>query len=236
MNILALDCSSFSVSVCVSNDDKILFSSFFNKKRTHSETLMTQIEYALTQAELNICDIDVYGVTVGPGSYTGLRIGTATIKALAHANSKPVSAISTLKALSINALPGSSYICPIIDARNDQIYSAVYENKNLILSQIISDSPFEINEFISEIKKLELNNQMVFVGDGAVLHSDKIKSAFGNKAVITDGYASIIDAKNVEYLTRSNAINDNLISYMELEPVYLRKPQAERELKINGKQ
>lgn len=235
MNILALDCSSFSVSVCIANDDKILFSSFFNKKRTHSETLMTQIEYALTQAELNVSDIDIYGVTVGPGSYTGLRIGTASIKALAHANNKPLSAISTLKALSLNAGPCAKYICPIMDARNDQIYSSVYKNNNTLL-EIISDSPFEINEFISKLKKLKLDDEIVFVGDGAILHSEKIKNTFGSKAVIAGKYTCDVDAKNVEYLTRLNALNDNLASYNELEPIYLRKSQAEREQSKNGKQ
>ncbi len=230
MKILAVDCSSSSLSICIANDDKILFNSYFNVKKTHSETIMPQIEYALDKAKYNIKDIDVFGVTVGPGSYTGLRIGVSTIKAFAHVTNKPIAAISSLKALAVSADDGSKYICPILDARNDQVYGALYSSNNYMLHSVIEDSAFSIDELISKTQSAASDESIVFIGDGALNHSTKIKKAFGEKAIIANTYASIIDAKNVAVLTKVCALNNNTINYLELEPKYLKKTQAEREL------
>ena len=230
MNILAIDCSSSSLSVCIAKDDCILYSTYLNTNKTHSETILPNIEYALTQAKFNINDIDVYGITVGPGSYTGLRIGVSTIKAFAQVTNKPIASISSLKALAVQAIPGSKYICPIIDARNDQIYSALYDYNHYVLSSKLQDSAYNIDELLKELQRVDTDDDIIFVGNGAQLHSTKIKNALGNKAVITSETCSIIDGKNVALLTKINALNGELLNYLELEPNYLRKSQAEREL------
>lgn len=230
MNILAIDCSSSSLSVCIEKDDHILYSIYLDTTKTHSETLMPNIEYALAKSKININDIDVYGVTVGPGSYTGLRIGVSTVKALAQVANKSVASISSLKALAVQALPSSKYICPVLDARNDQIYSGLYKYDHYILSPVMEDAAYDIDGLIKELQKLDLNEDIVFIGNGSLLHSTKIKKALGNKAMIMSETYSVIDAKNVALLTKVDALNEELVNYLDLEPVYLRKSQAEREL------
>jgi len=230
MNILATDCSSFSLSICIAKDDRIIYSSYLNTNKTHSETIMPNIEYALAQAKYNINDIDVFGITVGPGSYTGLRIGAATVKAFAQVTNKPIAAISSLKALAVQAIPGGKYICPILDAKNDQIYSALYSYNYYVLSSKIPDGAFNIDDLLERLNSYDIDEDIIFVGDGALYHSNKIRKALGNKAIISNETYSIIDAKNVASLAKIEALNGETINYLELELTYLRKPQAEREL------
>jgi len=127
LRVLAIDTSSVVATVAIMDDEKLIGEYVLNHKQTHSQKIMPMIEELLASSELRIQDIDVFAVASGPGSFTGLRIGAATMKGLAHAMNKPIIGVSTLDGLAFN-LPYCNYIIsPIMDAKNEQVYNALYK-------------------------------------------------------------------------------------------------------------
>ena len=126
MRVLAIDTSSNVATVAVMEDELLLGEYILNHKKTHSQKIMTMIEQILSELELNVQDIDIFAAAIGPGSFTGLRIGVATVKALAHATGKPVVSVGTLEALAYNVPYAEHIIVPIMDARRDNVFTASY--------------------------------------------------------------------------------------------------------------
>ncbi len=133
MRVLAIDTSTMVSTCAILEDEKLLGEYSLNQEITHSENLVPMIKEMLDNLELNISHIDLYGVAIGPGSFTGLRIGIATIKAFAHVFDKPMVGVSTLEGLAFN-LPYRGIIVPMIDARRNRVYTGIYkwENGNII--------------------------------------------------------------------------------------------------------
>ena len=128
MLILGIDTCCMAATTALMSDDRLVAQVVQNNKKTHSQNIMPMIDFMLSQAEVSAKDVDGFAVAVGPGSFTGVRIGVATIKALAHATGKPCIAVSTLKALANNVVPFEGIICPIMDARRGQVYNALFAN------------------------------------------------------------------------------------------------------------
>ena len=126
MRVLAIDTSSNVATVAVMEDELLLGEYILNHKKTHSQKIMTMIEQILSELELTVRDIDIFAAAIGPGSFTGLRIGVATVKALAHATGKPVVSVGTLEALAYNVPYAEHIIVPIMDARRDNVFTASY--------------------------------------------------------------------------------------------------------------
>lgn len=229
MKILSVDTSSNVATVAVTDDEKLICEILVNTKKTHSQTLMPMIDSALKQSELEISDIDLIASANGPGSFTGLRIGVSAVKGLSHATNIPVVGVSILEAMAYN-LPFCEYIIsPIMDARRNQVYNAVYEWKNDEISEIKEPRALSIEELTEEL--LQMDRKVVFLGDGVSVHQEFIKEKMGEKALFAPVSAKEQRASGLA----AAAKNKGKISCYELAPIYLRKPQAERELEEKEK-
>ena len=225
MKILAVDTSAVCASVAVTQDGKILSESSINTGLTHSRTLMPMIDAVLGNGEISMDSIDMFACSVGPGSFTGIRIGVAAIKGLCDALNKKCVPVSTLEALAYNLIGRSCTAVSVMDARCNQVYCAVFLIDGEEMSRLTEDMALKIEDLG---KLLEDYENVIFVGDGAKLC---------HKAL---GYEKA--PANCEYQRGSSvcfaAMNhiDEALEAKELLPVYLRLPQAERELKAKQKQ
>nr|WP_317358521.1 tRNA (adenosine(37)-N6)-threonylcarbamoyltransferase complex dimerization subunit type 1 TsaB [uncultured Tyzzerella sp.] len=227
MNILAIDTSGIVASVAIANEDKILGEINLNYKQNHSVTIMPIIDNLLKMLEMDICNIDYFAFAKGPGSFTGLRIGAATIKAMAHSLNKKIIPISTLEAMSYNIIDNGRYIVPIIDAKAERVFTGIYKNKDGILQNILPDYATNITELLDYI----LNNDIepVFLGDGSIAYKNIIKKYFKeeNFAPISLNMQKASSLASLAFLYEKQ---QKYVDYNGLEIEYLRKPQAEREL------
>ncbi len=224
MKILSVDTSSNVASVAITDDEKLICEITVNTKKTHSQTLMPMIDSALKQSELEISDIDLIVSANGPGSFTGLRIGVSAVKGIAHAANIPVVGVSILEAMAYNLAFCEYIISPIMDARRNQVYNALYEWENDELAEIEEPRALSIEELTKEL--LEMDKKVVFLGDGVSVHKEFIKEKMGDMAVFAPVSASEQRASGLA----AAAKNKKAVSCYELAPIYLRKPQAEREL------
>lgn len=225
MLILAADTSGGVCSAAVLNGNCILSESYMNAGRTHSETIAPMIDFCLSCAGCNVKDIDLFACAAGPGSFTGLRIGIGMIKAFSQASGKPAVGVNTLDALARNVCGANETVCPIIDARRGEVYTASYKNGKRITKYraVLLDDVLE-----------ELNGTpALFLGDAAVKYKDKILASgcrTANEGVILQRAGSVgLEAYDM-YL--SGKVSDAF----SLEPFYLRETQAERVLTERGKQ
>lgn len=223
MKILAVDTSSNVASAAIVDDNKLVCECVLNNKLTHSQTLMPMIDKVFKKSELTPQDVDVFAVSNGPGSFTGLRIGVTTIKGLAHATGKPVCGVNTLEALAHN-LPFCPYIIsPIMDARREQVYNAFYKWENGGLKEVTEPRAISLDDCLDEL--LKLGERVVFLGDGVAVFRDKIKDTLKEQALFAPQLACTARAACVAEAAK----NKETINYGELAPLYLRKSQAERE-------
>lgn len=227
MNILAIDTSGIVASVAIANNDKILGEISLNYKQNHSVTIMPIIDNLLKMLELDIKDIDYFALSNGPGSFTGLRIGVATIKAMAHALNKKIIPISTLEAMAYNIIDSNRYIVPIIDAKAERIFTAIYENKGGIPTPILEQQAMTITELLDFIKSN--NIEPVFLGDGSISYRHIIEKDFKeqNFAPMSLNMQRASSLASLAFLYEEYG---KYVEYNNLGIQYLRKPQAQREL------
>ncbi len=223
MKILALDTTGLVASAAIVDENKTIAEFTTNYKKTHSQTIMPMIETIRNMAELDMRDIDYIACASGPGSFTGLRIGAATAKGLAHGLDKKIIPVPTLDALAYNIPYCSSLVVPIMDARRNQVYSAIYRN-NGRLENLSGHMACDINELIEKV--LEIDKNAVFLGDGVPVFKDIISKQAGfTFAPVSANMqrASCVGALALERTAEAVEPND-------FEIIYLRKSQAEREL------
>lgn len=226
MRILAVDTSSNVATAAVMEDNTLLGEYILNHKKTHSQKIMVMIEQLLADLELTVQDIDLFAASVGPGSFTGLRIGVATVKALAHAAGKRVVSVGTLEALAYNVPHAENIIVPIMDARRNNVFTASY----------IWDEGFkEIGEpeAISIEECVESCGEFldtIFVGDGVAVHGEYIREKLGEHAIFPHGAVIGARASSVAACAMEKAKRGDAQSYLEMKPYYIRKSQAEQEL------
>lgn len=232
MKILSLDCSAVPCSAAIFEDEKIIASSFINVKLTHSQTLMPMVENLFKSSAITFSDIEGIAVTVGPGSFTGVRIGVSAAKGLAAPQNLPCVAVSTLFAMAHNFFDRDCIVCAVMDARCNQVYNALFKIENGTISRLCDDRALMCDELKSEIEEISKNNDkdIIIVGDGTdlffpfVADIKKVKKAAENKKYQNAtgvGAAALPDFKA-----------GNTVSAATLLPKYLRLPQAERELKL----
>ena len=226
MNLFALDASGKSCSVAIIKDKDIIFESVLNVGLTHSGTLLVQVDNAFTGTMLTPNDIDFYAVTVGPGSFTGLRIGIATIKGLAFMGKARCIEVSTLEALSYGVTIPDTVIVPVIDARRNRVYTTIYNQKGSgELIKIAEDSIVDIEDLPNMLS--DIKEKIIFVGDAANIcyeyTKDKILSLV---TPMVDGY---IKGGAVAKVALKKLKSDETVSAAELIPVYMQLSQAERE-------
>ena len=226
MLVLSVD-SSYSTATCaLIKDDKILAEINLNDKKQHSVILMRLIDSILKEYEIDINDIDAFIISRGPGSFTGLRIGMATLKGLAFASKKPLISVSTLDALAYNSISFQGIICPIMDALRDNIYTCIYKNENNNLTPLIKEQCLNINELVTILKEQTL--PIIFVGDGVAKHKEFLQENIPN-SFFAPNHSNFPKASSVGELGIKK-INDGVIENIDsINPIYLRKSQAERE-------
>lgn len=226
MKVLAVDTSAMTASVALMIDGRLAAESILNHKKTHSEKIMPMIDSVLKESETGIEEIDVFAVANGPGSFTGLRIGVSTVKALAHAMEKPVVGVNTLAALAYNIFDADGLVSPIMDARRGQVYNAVYKWDKGILTEV---TPPRAETLELCLKDFEKEKKVYFLGDGVPVHRKKIKEAMGERAVFAPPCCLLQRASSVAAIAEIKAEKGETEDYETLNPVYLRKSQAERE-------
>ena len=221
MNIFAMDTSTLTATVAVLSDEKLLGEFSVSNKLTHSVTIMPMTDSLLKSASLALNDIDVFAVSVGPGSFTGLRIGMATVKTFAQALGKPIIGVSSLDAAAGNFALAKGLVCPMFDARRSEVYNAVYKDG----SKICQDRAIHTDALFNELS----GKAVVFAGDGAIIHSEKIKSMGESGWSIAPQHLILPKASSVAYAALKRAQKGDFDDVYTLNPVYLRKSQAERE-------
>lgn len=230
MIVLSIDSSSKVATVAILNDDTLLGEYIINNKREHSVLIMDMISKLLKDCNLDISDIDGYVVSKGPGSFTGLRIGMATIKGLSRGSGKPYISISSLDALAYSITNFDGIICPIIEALRDNVYTALYKNNSLDdncnLEKILDYTPMEICDLVKTLK--EKNEKIIFTGDITAAHKQYLKDNLAN-VYFAPNHISTIKASSLgEY--GLNQLKKGICDDNSSAPLYLKKPQAVREL------
>ncbi|NLK36528.1 MAG: tRNA (adenosine(37)-N6)-threonylcarbamoyltransferase complex dimerization subunit type 1 TsaB [Epulopiscium sp.] len=228
MKILALDTSGQAASVAVLEEDRIVGEYTIHYNMTHSQTIMPMIAQMLELIQQKVEDMDYIACTQGPGSFTGLRIGAATAKGLAYAHSIPVIPVPTLDVLAYNIFDTGKIICPIMDARRQQVYTAFYEWRGTSLSRLTEYEALPIEEVV--VRARQYGKQVVFVGDGVAVYKEKLAefdeflcAPLGNN-LQRAGCAAALAAQWI------NEGKEVAIDGKDFAPFYLRKSQAEREL------
>ncbi|WP_096634828.1 tRNA (adenosine(37)-N6)-threonylcarbamoyltransferase complex dimerization subunit type 1 TsaB [Clostridium cochlearium] len=226
MKILSVDSATESATCAVLDDNKLLGEITFNYKKQHSVILMSIIDFLLNNLSLTIKDIDGFVISKGPGSFTGLRIGAATIKGLSQGSKKPFVAISSLDALANNMAYTEGIICPILDALRNNVYTALYEYKNDNLKRITDISIKSIDDLIEALSEFDCN--ITFIGDALPKLQDTIKDALPN-AHFAPTSLNVVKASSLGELglqLLKSGYSDNIYNF---SPIYIRKSQAERE-------
>lgn len=227
MKILAVDTSSSVAAAAVVDNEKLLGEYILNHKKTHSHKLMPMIKEMLDSLELTPYDIDVFAASNGPGSFTGLRIGVTTIKSMAYAVNKPVIGVCTLDALAYSVSESKNIICPIMDARNGQVYTALYKWDNNMPHSITRYMGVHVSELVELIKGEK--QPVIFIGDAVDIHKVYFESKLGDMCKFAPTNLMYRTAWSVAQIAVVKAVNGEQQSCFDMVPYYLRKSQAERE-------
>lgn len=235
MKILAIDSSAVTASVALTEDGKILGEYFLNTGLTHSETLMPMIESVFHCAKIGPSDIDLFAVSSGPGSFTGIRIGIASIKGLAMPFQAPCAGVSTLEAIAQNLSHLDCVICAVMDARCGQVYNALFRAKGGRMERLTPDRAIAVKDLAEECKALE--GPLYLAGDGARLCAGS-KPFQTAGAVLPPEPLIFQRAWGVAKAAEAAVLEKRTVSPAALMPFYLRPAQAERSLKkqFGGKQ
>ena len=228
MNILSISTSSDICSVCVGNETHIQKENYIRNARTHSEHLMPLIEQTLKDCQLDLKDIDYFACDIGPGSFTGIRIGIATVKAIAQITGKPICAISSLEGLAYAIEKPSTWIASLVDARNDQVYAGLWDDKHQAIDELMADDIHIVLEKLASYHK-----PITFVGNGSILHQKTIQDYNPNNAFFSE--QNDLLASHVWKASLSHIAQENVVNADTLLPLYLRKSQAERMKENSGK-
>ncbi|MBR2405370.1 MAG: tRNA (adenosine(37)-N6)-threonylcarbamoyltransferase complex dimerization subunit type 1 TsaB, partial [Clostridia bacterium] len=224
MNILAMDTSSVNATVAVCDENRILGEYTVSNERAHSQIIMPMLESLLNHCSLTIKDIDVFAVALGPGSFTGLRIGISAMKTLAQSLSRPIIGVSSLDEVASSFFGTDKIICPIFDARRNEVYNALYLNGNKFVSERVVD----FDELLIELSQ----KQVVFAGDAIIKYRDKILSFNNPNWLVAPNSLSMQRASALASVALRRALNSDFDNLYDLSPIYLRLPQAEREYNL----
>jgi len=242
MKILAIETSTMLGGIAIMDDLSGLIAEVrLNVKSTHSERLMTEIDHVLKQAELKISDIDVFAIAIGPGSFTGLRIGLSTVKGFSYATGKPIVSVPTLEALAWN-FPFCRYpVCTMLDARKKEVYAALFKWGNEGFIRLIDEVSIKVDRLLGRINESNpplppfskggeggfSDKRVVFTGEGAILYRDKIIEVMGNKAIFASPEKIVPSPANVASIGIKKAIKGEFSEPVSLVPFYIRRSEAE---------
>ncbi len=223
MKILAVDTSAVCASVAITEEGKILSECSINTGLTHSRTLLPMIDSALKNSEINLSDIDLFACSVGPGSFTGIRIGVAAIKGLCFSTEKSCVPVSTLEALAYNLTGQTCTAVSVMDARCNQVYCGIFSVDGDTVTRLTEDMALKIEDLGERLKAYD---DIIFVGDGASLCYKALGYKKASAQNLYQRGSSVCFAAE-DKLKKGEAPMEG----EKLMPTYLRLPQAERELR-----
>ena len=226
MNILALDTTGPVAGVAILKNGEAAYEAMAVNRFTHSASLLPMVEEGFLRSGLVLGDMDLLAVTVGPGSFTGVRIGVSTVKGLAHGAGKPCVGIDALEALAAGVPALGATICPIQDARAGQVYGAAFA-PGIPPLRLMANAALKLEDYLARVTAW--NAPYLFVGDGAPSHREAIEKALGLKAVFAPAHCRFLRPLSVAMLAEQ--YKHQAVDYQTLMPVYLRAPQAERQRK-----
>lgn len=225
MKVLAIDTSTMMGSVALLEDDRIVAEGLLNVEVTHSERLISSVDDILKMASVDISDVDLFAVAIGPGSFTGLRIGLAAVKGFAFSLQKPIVGVSTLKALAYNAFASELPVVSLLNARRGEFYVGAYSFKKNGAKEILKESVMPPDRLVSYLKSLK--KKMVLVGDGVYhLHDDQLKG-IKNRIVSVPPAMVHPRASNVAWLALEKFQDGKIDDPNSLVPNYIRTSDAE---------
>jgi tRNA threonylcarbamoyladenosine biosynthesis protein TsaB len=222
MYILGIETSTKTGSVAIASEDGVIAQYSLNIEVTHSERLMSTVDRVLTDTGFQIADMDGYAVAIGPGSFTGLRIGLAAVKGLALVTGKPVAAVPTLKALAWN-LPYAAYpVCPMLDARKNEVYAATYRFEGSALVYGMAEAVISLSRLSERISE-----KTIFTGEASHLFRKNIRELLGDRALFAPISAILPSAAAVAEIGLDMIKSGKLCDPDSLTPMYIRRPEAE---------
>lgn len=235
MKILALDSSGMTASVAVVEDDKLTAEYSINYKKTHSQTLVPMLDAVKQMTELDLATVDAIAIAAGPGSFTGLRIGSATAKGLGLVLGKPIVPVPTVDGLAYQMYGTEKLICPIMDARRNQVYTGLYEFRKDSENNPVSYTLYALKEQcavpIEEIAKCcnDYGREVIFLGDGVPVFAEKLKMLLEVPYSFAPAHRRMQSAAAVGVYGGILFRQGIYESAAEHKPNYLRLSQAERE-------
>ena len=231
MKILALDSSGLVASVALAEDDNLIAEYTIQYKKTHSQTLLPMLEEIRDMVELDLSTVDAIAVAAGPGSFTGLRIGSATAKGLAFAMGKLIVPVPTLEGLAYQMYGTDAIVCPIMDARRSQVYTGIYEfaggEKGYDMNVIKEQCACAFDEIAEELNRI--GRKVVFVGDGIPVFRERMAEVMRVSYTLAPAHRNRQSAACIAVLGSIYYTQGRFMSGAEHVPEYLRLSQAERE-------
>ncbi|MHB8907308.1 MAG: tRNA (adenosine(37)-N6)-threonylcarbamoyltransferase complex dimerization subunit type 1 TsaB [Syntrophales bacterium] len=224
MLTLAVECATKTVGIALLDEEDVVAEIYLGLGKHHAEVLLPAIERLFLMAGRAPAEVDLLACTVGPGSFTGLRIGVSTIKGLALATGKPVVGVSTLETLAMNAIPSSHLICPMLDARKGQVYTGIYRMGPDIRPRAVGPETLaDASQFLRELDRQEV----IFLGDGAVRNEELVRAS-GKGWIIPGGSSTQrLMASAVGLIGLEQYRCGDVVDTLTFAPRYLRLSEAE---------
>ena len=242
MRVLGIDTATTFASAALVEDDDLIVEevcdnptasqsgTLLRAKRNHAEIILPLVESILSKARITAADLSGIAVSIGPGSFTGLRIGLATVKGIAYDRRLPVVGISTLLANAARVTGFDGLICSLLDARKGEVYFAMFRRSSESLSRLASEAVMSIAAAIDSIREncdFCDGASLLFIGDGVKAHEKLLRNIFGTKACLSAGPNYLSVASQVAQLGRRQMLAESVDDLGTMVPVYLRRPTAE---------
>jgi len=224
VKILAIDTSTSIAGVCLFSEDGIIGEFLMNNLKSHSKNLVPMVDELLKYVNVEMEDIDVIAVSLGPGSFTGLRIGLSVAKGFSYSLGKPIVGISSLDGLAQNVAHFDGIICPMIDSKNGQVYTALYKSENQKIERISEPYCTDLEGLINIISE---KRDILFVGDGIYLWEADIRNKLGERAYFAQASHNSVRASSIAQLAYHRAQEGDFDDLFKLVPIYIKKSQAE---------
>lgn len=221
MKLLAIDTSGPVCGVAILTEEGIRHECAVVNHKTHSVNLLPMIDQAFQSTGLTIQQMDRLAVVVGPGSFTGVRLGVSTLKGLAHGADKPCVAVDALEAMAAGISGFAGVVCPIQDARAGQVYGAAFTVGRGRPERLMDDAPMKLEEYVETIRSF--GDRFLFLGDGMPVHRARLQELLGEKAVFANPQQAFLRPAAVAYLA---SLEEETVDYLTLMPMYLRAPNA----------
>lgn len=241
MRILGLDTSISVASVAISEDGQLVAEDFYPRKGSaegsggrsnHAEIILPLVDAVLRRAGTELSELAGIAVSIGPGSFTGVRIGLSTVKGLAYGTGMPAVGISTLQAIAARVVGFEGRVCPILDARKGEVYAAVFRIHGNQLERIMQDALMPLLSFLEELRSLGKPAPCLFIGDGVTTYGHVLERVSDLQIYIADDQEMSSVAASIALLSERQFTDHSSVRLEDLTPVYLRRPECESRMKL----